>query len=566
MKKTVLSLLAASALCCVGVIGVAQAQTRTAASAAPRPVNANSVVGNTTRIQNPGVVSWVHFGDLHITGGGEQNYADFQTIIKNTNQYLLNGINFAVLPGDNANEGSEEEYQLIKAATDNLRAPLYAVPGDHDLKGGNLSLFTKYMETVPYQSFTADRYHFIFIDALDASGRGGFGIGQEQMNWLTNDLDAAAGRGLQSVLFMHAFPNKIGESASALQALIQKDRVLMVDVGHTHYNEVANDGHTVYAATRSTGQISEGPVGFSIANLDNGVVSWKFKPLGSWPFVMITSPADKQLITDPTQPNQVVRGTNELRVKVWDDKGVASATYQIDNGAPQPLTRIGTSQMRSARWNSAQVTEGDHQIKVTAQGAGGNVTTDAIYVVVNQAGNYRPPQRSAGTDGNSIGAYAEKGLLGSHAGGGGGKGGKGGGRGGKGGPKGGGPGGREPKGGDPNGAGGPDAPGMIGGRVPEDQTALMKEAKITMEHARAVALNRLPGTIEKGVIERERGIVQYSFDIRTGDGLSEVEVNAVDGSIVAVEQKRPKGEGGGKRKRPRDGDAAAPAAVAPTQS
>jgi hypothetical protein len=35
-------------------------------------------------------------------------------------------------------------------------------------------------------------------------------------------------------------------------------------------------GQTIYATTRSTGQIEEGPVGFSIANLDNGVVSWKY--------------------------------------------------------------------------------------------------------------------------------------------------------------------------------------------------------------------------------------------------------------------------------------------------
>ena len=48
-------------------------------------------------------------------------------------------------------------------------------------------------------------------------------------------------------------------------------------MGHTHYNELANDGRTIFAATRSTGQIEEGPVGYSIATLDAGVVSWRFK-------------------------------------------------------------------------------------------------------------------------------------------------------------------------------------------------------------------------------------------------------------------------------------------------
>ena len=67
-------------------------------------------------------------------------------------------------------------------------------------------------------------------------------------------------------------------------------------MGHTHYNELANDGQTIYAATRSIGQVEEGPPGFSVTTIDNGVVSWKFKPIEQWPIVMITSPADQRLI------------------------------------------------------------------------------------------------------------------------------------------------------------------------------------------------------------------------------------------------------------------------------
>lgn len=82
---------------------------------------------------------------------------------------------------------------LLAVGTFQLRVPLYAVPGDHDLRNG-LGLFTKYLEPVPYQSFSADRYHFVFMDALDASASGGFGIGQEQLAWLSNDLAQASQR------------------------------------------------------------------------------------------------------------------------------------------------------------------------------------------------------------------------------------------------------------------------------------------------------------------------------------------------------------------------------------
>ncbi len=61
-------------------------------------------------------------------------------------------------------------------------------------------------------------------------------------------------------------------------------------MGHTHYNELANDGATIFMATRSTGQIEEGPPGFSIAAVDGRGVSWRFKPLdAAWPFVLITA-------------------------------------------------------------------------------------------------------------------------------------------------------------------------------------------------------------------------------------------------------------------------------------
>jgi Icc protein len=93
--------------------------------------------------------------------------------------------------------------------------------------------------------------------------------------------------------------------------------VRLVDMGPTHYNEIANDGQTVYMTTRSTGQIEEGPVGFSITNLDNDVVSWRFKPLGEWPFVMITSPVDERLLTNQEAATGGEVKKMTVRVKAW---------------------------------------------------------------------------------------------------------------------------------------------------------------------------------------------------------------------------------------------------------
>lgn len=410
------------------------------------PVNPQVGAGPTA-VLNPGVVSWVHFGDLHVTTADQQNYMDFQQLIGDTNQYLKNGVNFVILSGDNANDDTASEYQLIKAATDQLQEPLFAVPGDHDEKNG-LSFYNQYLEANDYYSFSVDQYHFTFLYVMS-------GISDAEQSWLTNDLDTAASQGLKNVIVMHSF-----NVAAQLQDVIQRDHVIMVDSGHTHYNDVANDGSTIYASGRNTGQNTEGPVGFEIVTLDNGVVSWKFKPLGSWPFVMVTSPSDKQLMIDGSQ---VVHGTTDIRAKVWDDKGVASASMQVDGGTPVPMQQIGDTQMWSVPFDSTQVGDGDQQIQVSVQGAGGNVAEDTVTVTVNQSGSVQLPQRSFGPSGNDVGAYTEKGLLGGQSAGGPGGPGSPGGPGGPGGPGPMGANGPAPAAGQPA---GPPAPGGAGGPPP----------------------------------------------------------------------------------------------------
>ncbi len=73
---------------------------------------------------------------------------------------------------------------------------------------------------------------------------------------------------------MHTYPADLRDEAERQQvtALLAQHRVALVDMGHTHYNELANDGATIYAATRSTGQIEEGLVGYSLISLDQGIV------------------------------------------------------------------------------------------------------------------------------------------------------------------------------------------------------------------------------------------------------------------------------------------------------
>ena len=79
----------------------------------------------------------------------------------------------------------------------------------------------------------------------------------------------------------------------------------------------------------------------------------------------------------------------------------------------------------------------------------------------------------------------------------------------------------------------------------ETQAALQKEAKISEATARATALKEVPnGTVKSSELEREGGKLIYSYDITVAGktGIDEVNVNAIDGTVVAKQHETPKAE------------------------
>lgn len=177
----------------------------------------------------------------------------------------------------------------------------------------------------------------LFLDVC-GPGAGGpdFRLGATQLAWLRQEL-AQMSAGTDVPLFMHTYPANLRDAQERAQllALLAQHRVALFDMGHTHYNELANDGITIYAATRSTGQIEEGPVGYSLISLDQGIVSWRFKPLDSgFPFVLITAPADYRLLR---HAGQAVGAQFSIRAVVLGAHAVAEVRYQLAAGPWLPM-------------------------------------------------------------------------------------------------------------------------------------------------------------------------------------------------------------------------------------
>lgn len=70
---------------------------------------------------------------------------------------------------------------------------------------------------------------------------------------------------------------------------------------------------------------------------------------------------------------------------------------------------------------------------------------------------------------------------------------------------------------------------------------LSSEAKVSMEQARAVALQAHPGKITDEELEREKGGsgLRYSFDIRSGKITQEVGVDARTGKVLENDREGP---------------------------
>ncbi len=289
-------------------------------------------------LDTTGIVSWVQIGDLHLTTAAEQNFGDLQDIAEQLNARFAANLSFAFLPGDHAENGRPEQYDLVRSVLDQLRLPWFSTVGDHDVHSRTFDPYCRAMLPMAHYGFEVGNCRFIALNTFCDPVPHSFAMDEQQFAFLEQELDSATSSGMNSVLLMHCYPSDLKNGYARLRELVFHYRPLIVAMGHTHYNEIARDEATVYSTTRSTGQIQEGPVGFSITNIDGGCVSWKFKELASAePFVMITSPADLRLTPQTARKRS---GILPLRVKVWSAQTIGAVHAEFAGVEPILLEQI----------------------------------------------------------------------------------------------------------------------------------------------------------------------------------------------------------------------------------
>ena len=357
------------------------------------------------------VLSWVHIGDVHMRSAGQQNDLDLHAIISEISGAFADSISFVFLPGDNADHGDVHGYTAVRHALDRVRAPWCAIVGDHDVEQKSFDNFKRFMASETHYAFTVGAVRFLALNAFDIPEPPSFTILPSQLEWIEDELKRATREEQEKVILLHCYPSDLKQGGAELSRLISAHGVKLIDMGHTHYNEISHDGKTIYTATRSTGQIEEGPVGFSVTSLDHGVVSWRFLELGQLPAVIITSPADERLLADDAELDGAPSATVRVRAKVWAESEVVEVTATVGASSAQ-MRQIPGSHV----WEAAMSCnpDGIHPIRVSVQDAQGRTASDEIRALF---GSNRPARQRATRDqDNALEAWPEHGLLGTQLG------------------------------------------------------------------------------------------------------------------------------------------------------
>lgn len=381
--------------------------------------------GQGTAGQRPFV--FFHIGDLHLTAAAPHEpealcrrrkrvEADLDAMLADIAALDEHSYDFVYLPGDLAENGLPDEYAVLAAAL--ARQPHVAVrlvPGDHDRALGNVDAFAAFRDGLKGRQRQADpkqnqrvllaltgnppapavdhimQFFFrekhrgvtcLFVDMVSAGhGQKGVGLdfrlGEDQFAWLEEKCLKATRHGKPCVVFQHCYPADMrdpDDAAANLAGLYWSTGVRLVEMGHTHYNELAPDGRTLYATARSVGQNEDGPAGFAVAAVDGAAVSWRFKPLQqTWPFALITSPADRRLATEALVIDD---GRLTVRAVVFSDEKSLKHPCQcrLDDGPWTDMEPAGASFYEgSVAW-----APGARQVSVRARGNNWEFGSDLV--------------------------------------------------------------------------------------------------------------------------------------------------------------------------------------------
>ena len=332
-------------------------------------------------------VVFVWPGDLHLEFTDRPNYQAALWMVEEVNELVRP--DFVQFAGDNVQHARENEWSLFKNVTDKLKMPFHALVGDHDAHHdpGCYSYQTHVGAT--YHAFTVGGYRFI---CLNTNQYKPLGMSQEQVIWFRYEVDAALARNERVIVFQHNYPFQVwedfaGPGMEAWREVMQTRPITALFSGHTHYDQVANDGRNVYVATRSIGDPEGGAAGYAIIHLDGDDLAMTYRTIEDrGPVALITHP---RRVIFATKAAHIITGPAECRVRGWSVVPIPSARARIDEGAWSEMRKTG-----EMAWSfpipGDRLAKGEHTLEVRLTDENEAEGTDRILFACDLSGRYNP--------------------------------------------------------------------------------------------------------------------------------------------------------------------------------
>lgn len=323
-------------------------------------------------------------GDLHLTEPGLPNHHAALWAVGEINDLIRP--DFLQFIGDNVQDAAPEQFDLFDDLTARLRVPWYALVGDHDAKGDPTAARFRDRVGDPTGAVFAGGFRFIRLNTQEAKP---VGLSSGQLAWFRAEVDGALAAGERVVVFQHNYPYQVwedfaGPGIDGWREVVQTRRVHAILTGHTHYWQVANDGRNAVVTTRSIGDPEGGAPGYTVAFFRGDDFAVTYRSFGDHgPLALITHPREAILATGPAH---VVKGSDEVRVRVWSRESVVVVGFQLDGGPWLRMEPTGDATWRGPL-SGDRLAKGTHHLAVRAE-AGDGTGEQEIEFVVDPTGRY----------------------------------------------------------------------------------------------------------------------------------------------------------------------------------